>query len=164
MAVAVRDNQISDKEFHAYRTIFIVLFVIPVLFNFFLFFIFGKTLFTYHLQTMNTPINYSIQIVRLSQLCLPLLIAYLINKKWGGTHFWYRFISVHISVSTILFFTSIIGIVSSHIFFPSLLPPLSHISWRYIIYLAIQMVIFSIIISIFMRIASGATKDTHQTS
>lgn len=133
MAVAAHDNQVSQREFGVYISIFVFLSIIGIVIPLFI-----------------VPLNEKLLIVFDSFLSLA--IAYVINKKADNAQFWYRFISVNVSIGIMLALLSAIVGAILYLIFQS--PPDQSIS------IGIWIIVLSnILLYKYMCIASGITKE-----
>lgn len=155
MAIAVRDNQVSQKEFWAYVIIFMATLIISIISS-----------IPFHVE--NILIGYVLQILSFFTFLMPLIIAYFVNKKADNRHFLYRYMSINIPISIIV---ALLNLVLSFIYVGFLhylkiqrKPEFGLLTWHDVALYFISAIILNIMIYKYMRIASGGKKLTKSDS
>ncbi len=144
MARAVREHTVSYEECLAYVLIFCI-----------------SNIFIILRPHVALPENLNalspiVRALAILNVLLPLIIGYIANRGKNRDYFWYRFISIHTPVRIVMIvFVFTVYNLSSPFIDPA---NLSHLLWRDIIFSALHLIIFSIIIYGSMRVASSTPK------
>ena len=94
MAIALRENMVSQKEYILYVIIFLLMWVVNLSFSI--------------TPSKDSWINYVSRIVTILEFLIPLSITYIINRKADNNCFWYRFISISIPINVVLVIGNIV--------------------------------------------------------
>ena len=149
MAYAARDKKISKNEYAVHIVIFLIMFVIG-----------HVAQFTMR-WSENLSIQHAVQTIILLNFFLPLIIAYIINKKGDGLYFWYRFVSISIPIIIILLLLEVFVFFLYSTIFYFFSPSTTELptnSWDYIYLYIVSLIVQSMFIYKSMRIASGCHK------